>query len=408
MESFIDEYQGVRIAIGASGLILMTAYSVIGRWQTLLVPISLVLIAIAAHALWCRLRHLRTPKAMLALDLTLWGAVMLLLADSPEINVATLTFLVVLAVLFSEGYWLVAFLAYVVGWYTVSYFAIRPVDVVTMGEYVAILFTAGALAAVTLRVKGWLGRLDANRSQMLGTVSHELRNSLTGILGLSAVVKSESLPPDEVAELMGLVNNQAVDATEIVEDLLTVSRIERSALTIHLEPVDVGSEIRTTARRFEGEGVDVGVDVDAGIPPASSDALRLRQILRNLISNAVRYGGPTIRVKARHIDDTVQISVTDDGDGVPLADIGTIFLPYKRSTGTRRNASSIGLGLWICRQLAHSMGGSLEYLRADDVTSFVVTLKSHSLEPESSKQQGRARAFVPSKDGTVLSAVSLT
>ncbi|HEY4607081.1 MAG TPA: HAMP domain-containing sensor histidine kinase, partial [Acidimicrobiia bacterium] len=249
------------------------------------------------------------------------------------------------------------------------------------------------------------GRLDANRSQMLGTVSHELRNNLTGILGLSELVKSEGLDPDEVVELMGLVHNQAVDATEIVEDLLTVSRIERAALTIDLEPVDVGAEIRTTARRFMGEGVDVSVDVGTAIPPVSADALRVRQILRNLISNAVRYGGPTIRVGAHHLDGVVLVSVTDDGDGVPVADIGTIFLPYKRSTGTRRDASSIGLGLWICRQLAHAMGGSLEYVRADEATSFVLTLRSHLPETEGWRQSRRERDLVPSADSTVLRAV---
>lgn len=405
MESFIDEYQVVRIALGVSGLILIMIYSLLGQPRTLILPIALVLVAVAGHASWCRIRQVRAPKAMLALDLTLWGAVMLLLADTPAVNVATLCFLVALAVLFSESYWLLGFVSYVVGWYTVSFFVSRPVDILAIGEYVAILFTAAALIALTLRVKGWLGRLDANRSQMLGTVSHELRNNLTGILGLSELVKSEGLDPDEVVELMGLVHNQAVDATEIVEDLLTVSRIERAALTIDLEPVDVGAEIRTTARRFMGEGVDVSVDVGTAIPPVSADALRVRQILRNLISNAVRYGGPTIRVGAHHLDGVVLVSVTDDGDGVPVADIGTIFLPYKRSTGTRRDASSIGLGLWICRQLAHAMGGSLEYVRADEATSFVLTLRSHLPETEGWRQSRRERDLVPSADSTVLRAV---
>jgi signal transduction histidine kinase len=386
----------------------MTVYSLVGRWQSLLLPITLVLIAVAAHALWCRLRHVRAPRAMLALDLTLWGAVMVLLSDVPEINAVSLSFLVLLAVFFSEGYWVALFVTYICGWYTVAYFATRPVDMVTTGEYVAIIFTAGALIALALRVKGWLGRLDANRSQMLGTVSHELRNNLTGILGLSELVKSESVAPEEVAELMGMVHNQAVDATEIVEDLLTVSRIERAALTIHLEPVDLGAEITTTARRFAGEGVTVSVDVEEGLPPASADALRVRQVLRNLISNAVRYGGPTIRVSARALGGEIEVSVTDDGDGVPVADITTIFLPYKRSTSTRRDSSSIGLGLWICRQLAHSMGGSLEYTRVDGDTSFLLTLRSHPVEAESRRHPQPARSYVPSTEGTVSRAVAVT
>jgi len=85
-----------------------------------------------------------------------------------------------------------------------------------------------------------LCRLDANRSQMLGTVSHELRNNLSGVLGLTDVVANlEDLEPAEAQELVTMANQQALDAIEIVEDLLTASRLEQAVLNAETSPVDV-------------------------------------------------------------------------------------------------------------------------------------------------------------------------
>jgi signal transduction histidine kinase len=210
---------------------------------------------------------------------------------------------------------------------------------------------------------------------MLGTVSHELRNTLTGIVGLTEIVSSASdLEPEEARELIGLAHRQAVDATEIVEDMLTATSMERSALTVENGAIDFNHEVVTTVRRFVGLGTAVEVDLADAVPMARGDALRVRQIIRNLVSNAVRYGGETIVVSTRADGDRVQVIVADDGVGVLPEDESTIFLPYRRSTNTRRDASSVGLGLWICGQLAIAMGGTLTYRRVDHSTQFVLAL----------------------------------
>jgi len=234
--------------------------------------------------------------------------------------------------------------------------------------------------AVMWRVKRWLGRLDANRSQMLGTVSHELRNNLTGMIGMTELVGSEELDPAEVRELIALAHLQAVDAAEMVEDLLTATRLERSALHVEMTSVDVNGEVETTVRRFVGEGMAIEVGLLVDLPAARGDALRVRQVLRNLVSNAARYGGSSVAVRTTHDGDHVRIVVSDDGDGVPGEDEGTIFLPYRRSTTTKRHLASVGLGLWISRQLAHAMGGSLEYQRLNNRTEFVFIMGRHDTE----------------------------
>jgi two-component system sensor histidine kinase KdpD len=198
------------------------------------------------------------------------------------------------------------------------------------------------------------------------------------MIGLTEVVSTnQTISAGEARELVALAHQQAVDANEIVEDLLTATRLERSALSVAMESVDVNHQVDTTVRRFSGEGVDIVVRAAPDLPPAGADELRVRQILRNLVSNAVRYGGPSIRITTSLSGEGIQISVADDGDGVPSEDEATIFLPYRRSTRSSKVAASVGLGLWISRQLADAMGGSLEYRRVDGWTEFVLALGIH-------------------------------
>ena len=378
MESFLDEFQLVRLTLSIGGLILIGVFAGGGRWHGLLLPSGIGLLLMGLHAGWCRYRHIRTPRSMLALDLTIWGSLMLLMSDYLSVATASLAFLSLLVVLFSDGLWMAAFLVYVGAWYWISFFGGAGLTIESAGVLAAVVFTVGGLAALMYRVRGWLGRLDGNRSQMLGTVSHELRNNLTGMMGLTDVLRSATdMSEDETKELLGLAHQQAVDASEIVEDLLTASRLESSVLSVDIEAVDLNLEVVTTVRRFVGEGTMVSVQIGEDLPMAHGDALRVRQVLRNLVSNAVRYGGSAIRVTTRAAGDHVQVVVSDNGEGVPPEDEATIFLPYRRSTNARRDAASVGLGLWICHQLAHAMGGTLEYRRVDESTQFILTLGAH-------------------------------
>jgi signal transduction histidine kinase len=376
MESFLDEYQLVRTGLGIAGMIYVGIVVLLGGWETRFSPIVVVLFVVTGHAIWCRAKGIRTPRLMLLLDLTLWGWVMSVPDERLTVATASFAFLTLMIVLFSDGVWTIAFLCYVSAWYGYATFSQTSIDPDTLNGFIAVVFTMACVAVVVSHVKRWLGRLDANRSQMMGTVSHELRNNLTGMIGITDLVDSGAdLDPDQVQELLGLANQQAIDAAEIVEDLLTASRLESSALDVGTEAVDVNAEVTTVVRRFAGEGTQVSADVDPGLPTAVADSLRVRQILRNLISNAVRYGGSTITVATGFTGDTIEVIVCDDGDGVPRDDESTIFLPYRRSTITKRHASSVGLGLWICRQLASAMGGHLEYRRSGGLTEFVLSLK---------------------------------
>jgi len=390
VESFLDEYQLLRFLLGAGGMVALVAFVLLGVPGDDL-PIAISLVVVTAHAWWSRKKGVRAPHTMLALDITAWGWVMYVNADTIAISTATLGFLSLVIALFADKRWLAFFAAYATAWYGAAHFSVNAGTAESVGVFMSVLITAGSAGVVVFRVRRWLDRLDGNRSQMLGTVSHELRNNLTGMMGMTELVSTDhEMSGEDARELTGLAHQQAVEATEIVEDLLTMSRVERSALTVAVEDVDVNAEIRRIVHRFMGEDESVELQLDDDVGAASGDALRVRQVVRNLVSNALRYGGPNVVVSSSGGSDGVTVIVRDDGDGVPDEDVAAIFMPYKRSNATKRHSSSIGLGLWISRQLAHAMGGSLEYRRTDDHTEFVFELNTseNALQAASSPEDG--------------------
>ena len=394
LENFLDEYQQIRLLVSGAGIILVGVFVLGGWWQEgSPVPNLAALALIAAHAAWCRARHIRAPRMMLIMDSSLLGAIMLTIPDSTAVLTGTFAFLALLIALFTQGMWLIGLLAYMTAWYVAAYLNGSGVSAESVGVMAGGLLTMAAVVAVMISVRRWLGRLDAARSQMVGTVSHELRNNLTGVLGLTEVVATMAdLEPTEARELLVMAHQQAVDASEIVEDLLTVSRLEGSALTTSREAVDVNEEVVAMARRFQGTGTDLGLALDEDLPSAWADPLRLRQTIRNLISNAIRYGGPMVVISTGESGDVIQVVVRDNGDGVPPEDEATIFLPFRRSTRGRRDPSSIGLGLWVCRQLAHAMGGHLVYQRREGWTEFLLTIPTRPLDEDSISETAPVRA----------------
>jgi signal transduction histidine kinase len=139
------------------------------------------------------------------------------------------------------------------------------------------------------------------------------------------------------------------------------------------EPIDLDVEVAKVVDHYPAEGTTVCQSGPRSGVMAVADQVRLRQVLRNLLSNAVRYGGKSIDVSVHPDGSNVHVRVTDDGPGVPPGEEETIFLPYRSAT-TRRHRSSIGLGLWISRRLARAMGGDLTYSHVNTQTVFELTL----------------------------------
>jgi PAS domain S-box-containing protein len=214
-------------------------------------------------------------------------------------------------------------------------------------------------------------RLDALRDTFIGILSHELRTPVTTILGGSRLLDSERRNLDDAtrAELIRDITAEAERLHRLVEDLLVLARTERGVSMRMADPVLVRHIIpRVVAdeQRF-WPGLEVSTSVSPQ-PTASGDAAYVEQVLRNLLSNAAKYGadsGPVeIAAKANH--DSVQVTVRDHGPGIASEDLPYVFDLFYRGKSAARSASGAGIGLFVCRQLVEAMGSQIWARRPDD------------------------------------------
>jgi signal transduction histidine kinase len=227
---------------------------------------------------------------------------------------------------------------------------------------------AGAVAAVGFfrsraawRRLQFLEDLMLAKDRFIGTVSHELRTPLAAIVGFAALLGSEdmSLDESERREYNSLILNQGNEVTAIVEDLLVAARAEIGELTIADKPIDLGAQLRQV---FEGLTSPLSsVRVTGHRLEAWGDPGRVRQIIRNLLTNADRHGGEHISVELAAESARAVVRVLDDGDPIPETQREAIFEPYTTLTTDSPVTGSIGLGLAVSRQLAVLMGGDLRY-----------------------------------------------
>ena len=176
------------------------------------------------------------------------------------------------------------------------------------------------------------------------------------------------------AELVDLIVQGGSEATAIVEDLLTAVRSAAGALEVTPEVFSVAEEVGRSHTVLPPEFRRSIVITGDQSATAWADPTRFRQIIRNLLSNAQRYGGDRVTVRISRQDDTVRVVVADDGDGILQAEWETVFEPFGRTTGVRRSTDSVGLGLPISRALARTMGGDLTYRYQNQESLFNLSL----------------------------------
>jgi two-component system sensor histidine kinase MtrB len=158
----------------------------------------------------------------------------------------------------------------------------------------------------------------------------------------------------------------------MVEDLLTAARLDADALSFHIEPVSVTAEINDVVAPMQRSGH--GIRVLGPDRVALADRDRLHQVMRNLVSNAIKHGGPTVEVSISAHADTVAISVSDDGTGVTEGMETRLFERFAHDGHSSLLVGSVGLGLSIGRTLAHGMNGDIVYEPDRDWTTFTLTL----------------------------------
>ncbi len=204
------------------------------------------------------------------------------------------------------------------------------------------------------------------QSALLSSLSHDLRTPLASITGAVTSLRQlgDKMPPESRADLLLSIEEEAGRLNRFVANLFDMTRIEAGMMKARREPIELAAIIDTSTDRARKLHPDLLIEtsIAPGLPRALGDAVLLEQVLFNLLDNARKYGGANLPVTiyARAEDGAATISVTDQGKGIPEADLEKIFDKfYRRAKGDGRPAGT-GLGLSIARGLMASMGGSIK------------------------------------------------
>ena len=215
------------------------------------------------------------------------------------------------------------------------------------------------------------------KNRFLASVSHEIRTPLTAIVGFGKLLQGDDLMDEKERRLMvtSLVQ-QAQEVSDIVEDLLAAARAQAGQVNVDSVVFDVIEQVHRILAAGGSFTTDVDVVSSTDEVQAVGDPARVRQVLRNLLTNAERYGGPEVAVSVEVDGSWVHVDVIDNGAGLPPDEWEPIFELYHRAHHQKSRPESVGIGLAVSRQLADLMGGSLTYSRRADRSVFRLTLQS--------------------------------
>lgn len=230
---------------------------------------------------------------------------------------------------------------------------------------------AESLAAATT-ANAVLEDLVQSKDQFVASVSHELRTPLTGVVGLARELNEnlEAFDVGEIKEVIAMIADQGAELANIIEDLLVAARADIGTLSIAPREMDLSTELQAIIQtQARAQGRDA-IEIQGTAPRVWADSLRLRQIIRNLLTNAARYGGENVWIELSTTATHCSISVMDDGDGVPPEKQQTIFEAYESAHEPGSQPGSFGLGLSVARKIAEMGGGGLTYHRVNGNTAF--------------------------------------
>ena len=225
------------------------------------------------------------------------------------------------------------------------------------------------------------------RSEFLSRVSHELRTPLTAILGFGELLSQSRLAGEE-SEWLAMMLAAGKHLLGLLNDVLDLSSIDSGEVSLSLEPVAIATVVAEAVELMrplaESLGVQVRVDL-GGVARVyvQADAQRLRQVLLNLVSNAIKYNRPSGVVTIAAVElgsNRVAVTVTDMGSGLTQAELEKLFIPFERLSAAQKGIGGSGLGLVLARRLTEAMGGTLHMASTLNVGT-TVSVQLRCVEP---------------------------
>ena len=224
-----------------------------------------------------------------------------------------------------------------------------------------------------------LHRLSALRADFVSLVSHELRSPMAAVIGAARTLQHRwrELRPEQRESFLALIGDETTRLASLVADVLDTSRIEAGTFSYRFTEVDLGTLVREAVGTASHAQDEVPIDLDrAPVAVVLGDAERLRQVVANLVDNAVKYSpaGAAVRVTVSREDDAVRVIVADRGPGIAEDDQTLIFEKFGRASGGTAKPGT-GLGLYIARAIAQGHGGTLDVQSAPgEGAAFTLTI----------------------------------
>jgi two-component system, OmpR family, phosphate regulon sensor histidine kinase PhoR len=208
-------------------------------------------------------------------------------------------------------------------------------------------------------------RLEDLRSQFVATISHELRTPLASLHGAALTLREHDLPAQTQDDLLEMIAEQSNRLANLVEEILVAGQLDSGSLRVVADTFDPEELVRgvvTVGQSRVGEETTIDVVVPTVVPKAHGDSERTRQVLLNLLDNAIKYSpsGGRIEVGLAAVGDRLRFRVADQGLGIPVGEQERIFDKfYRLDPDQLRGIGGTGLGLYICRELVESMHGRI-------------------------------------------------
>jgi len=212
------------------------------------------------------------------------------------------------------------------------------------------------------------------KSTFLANISHELRTPLHGILSYArfGVNRVGRVEDEKLVEYFERIESSGNGLLVLFDDLLDLSRLEAGRMACHPEVQRLAPAVLSVVDEFRGRCLEDGIELVVDIPDpsclAAIDPIRFKQVIRNLLSNALRYApdSSTLWVRQSCHGETLSIEVEDEGPGIPEAELDQIFEKFVQSSATESGAGGTGLGLTISRQLMVLQNGTIRAENRDE------------------------------------------
>jgi signal transduction histidine kinase len=217
---------------------------------------------------------------------------------------------------------------------------------------------------VVLRDVTAQARLERARRDLIANASHEFKTPLFSLAGFLELIDEGNVSPEEQSEFLQLMRQQIDRLRNLAVSMLDLSTVEAGSLELQPEDVDLETVARSVLDEFQvrAQANELTLSVEDGEPlTAWCDEQRLAQVLRALVDNAVKFSPPgsSIRIAAEGDPAWATIVVSDDGPGIPAAELPHVFERFHRGSEERASTAGAGLGLSIARELTEMMGGSI-------------------------------------------------